>query len=157
MYRPPTIVQFLAAAVILIIAGCATLPKDFVRPKSYALTDTENTAFGKASAKERAAHPGKSGFHLLGNGLDAFVARAVLSQYAERSIDVQYYLYHNDLVGKLFTDLLLKAADRGVRVRLLVDDMNLSGRDIGAAAMDSHPNIEVRIFNPFSRFRASNN
>jgi len=87
----------------------------------------------------------------LGNGLDAFVARAILSQYAERSIDVQYYLYHNDLVGKLFTDLLIKAADRGVRVRLLVDDMDLAGRDIGAATLDSHPNIEVRIFNPFSR------
>ena len=151
MYRPTIIVQLLTAVLILLIAGCATLPKDFDRPESYALTDTENTSFGKVRAKERAAHPGKSGFHLLGNGLDAFVARAILSQHAERSIDVQYYLYHNDLVGKLFTDLLLKAADRGVRVRLLVDDMDLAGRDIGAAAMDSHLNIEVRIFNPFSR------
>jgi putative cardiolipin synthase len=151
MYRPTIIVQLLTAVLILLIVGCATLPKDFDRPKSYALTDTENTSFGKVRAKERAAHPGKSGFHLLGNGLDAFVARAVLSQHAERSIDVQYYLYHNDLVGKLFTDLLLKAADRGVRVRLLVDDMDLAGRDLGAAALDSHPNIEVRIFNPFSR------
>jgi putative cardiolipin synthase len=133
------------------VAGCATLPKDFDRPESYALNDTENTALGKAYEKERAAHPGKSGFHLLGNGLDAFVARAVLSHHAERSIDVQYYLYHNDLVGRLFTDLLLKAADRGVRVRLLVDDMDLAGRDLGAAALDSHPNMEVRLFNPFSR------
>lgn len=151
MYRLAIIIHLLAALIILMIAGCATLPKDFDRPKSYALTDTENTAFGKARAKERAVHPGKSGFHLLGNGLDAFVARAVLSHYAERSIDVQYYLYHNDLVGRLFTDLLLKAADRGVRVRLLVDDMDLAGRDLGAAALDSHPNMEVRIFNPFSR------
>jgi len=132
-------------------AGCATLPKDFDRPESYALTDTENTAFGKARAKEKAAHLGKSGFHLLANGLDAFVARAVLSRYAERSIDAQYYLYHNDLVGKLFSDLLLKAADRGVRVRLLVDDMDFAGRDLEVVAMDSHPNMEVRIFNPFSR------
>ena len=76
---------------------------------------------------------------MLGNGLDAFVARAVLAQHAERSIDVQYYLYHNDLVGKLFTDLLLKAADRGVRVRLLVDDMDLAGRDLGAAAWTAIP------------------
>ena len=151
MYRETIIVQLLTAVFILLIAGCATLPKDFDRPESYALTDTENTAFGKTQAKERASHPGKSGFHLLGNGLDAFVARAVLSSHAERSIDVQYYLYHNDLVGRLFTDLLLKAADRGVRVRLLVDDMDLAGRDLGAAALDSHPNMEVRIFNPFSR------
>jgi putative cardiolipin synthase len=63
---------------------------------------------------------------------------------------VQYYLYHGDLVGRLFTDQLLKAADRGVRVRLLVDDMDMGGRDLGAVAMDSHPNMEVRLFNPFS-------
>ena len=133
------------------LVGCATLPKDFDRPESYAFTDTESTAFGKARTKEREAHPGKSGFHLLANGLDAFVARAVLSLRAERSIDAQYYLYHNDLVGKLFSDLLLKAADRGVRVRLLVDDMDFAGRDWEVVAMDSHPNMEVRIFNPFSR------
>jgi putative cardiolipin synthase len=151
MYRPAIIIQWVAASVILMMAGCATLPKDFDRPESYALTNTQDTAFGKELAAEKAAHPGKSGFHLLGEGLDAFVARAVLSNYAERSIDVQYYLYHDDLVGKLFTDLLLKAADRGVRVRLLVDDMDLAGRDLGVVALDSHPNIEVRIFNPFSR------
>jgi cardiolipin synthase C len=96
-------------------------------------------------------HPGESGFHLLNNGLDAFVARVLLVHFAERSIDVQYYLYHNDLVGRLFTDQLLKAADRGIRVRLLVDDMGLAGRDLGGAILDSHPNMEVRIFNPFSR------
>ncbi|MCW9094843.1 MAG: phospholipase D family protein [Ignavibacteriaceae bacterium] len=151
MYRPTIIVQLLAAVLILLIAGCATLPIDFDRSESYALTDTENTALGNVRAKEKAEHPGKSGFRLLGNGLDAFVARAVLANYADRSIDVQYYLYHKDLVGKLFSDLLLKAADRGVRVRLLVDDMDLAGRDLSAAALDSHPNIEVRIFNPFSR------
>jgi putative cardiolipin synthase len=151
MYRPPIIIHLVAVVAILTVAGCATLPKDFDRPESYALSDTENTAFGKARSEARAAHPGKSGFHLLGDGLDAFVARAVLSNYAERTIDVQYFVYHNDLVGKLFTDLLLKAADRGVRVRLLVDDMDLEGRDLGAVALDSHPNMEVRIFNPFSR------
>jgi len=151
MCRPAIIIHLATSVVILMAAGCATLPKYFDRPESYALTDTENTTFGQILAAESAAHPGKSGFHLLGNGLDAFVARAVLSNHAERSIDVQYYLYHNDLVGKLFSDLLLKAADRGVRVRLLVDDMDLAGRDLGAAALDSHPNLEVRIFNPFSR------
>jgi len=147
MYRYSIIIYLSAAVLILMLAGCATLPKDFNRPESYALINTEDTAFGRDHAEERAAHPGKSGFHLLSNGLDAFVARAVSSHYAERSIDVQYYLYHNDLVSRLFTDLLLKAADRGVRVRMLVDDMDLAGRDLGAAALDSHPNIEVRIFN----------
>jgi cardiolipin synthase C len=143
---------FLLAILTLVLAGsCATLPKDFERPESYAYTDTTNTSFGKAISGKAAKHPGKSGFHLLGNGLDAFVARALLAHHAERSIDVQYYLYHDDLVGRLFTDQLLKAADRGVRVRLLVDDMDLAGRDLGIAAADTHPNMEVRIFNPFSR------
>lgn len=135
----------------LLLSCCATLPENVDRAQSFAYTDTSNTTFGRAVHKESAAHPNESGFHLLGNGLDAFVARAVLAHYAERSIDVQYYLYHDDLVGRLFTDLLLKAADRGVRVRLLVDDMDLAGRDLGAAVLDSHPNVEVRIFNPFSR------
>jgi putative cardiolipin synthase len=151
MFRQHLVIIFVAVMGLLFTGGCATLPVDFERPESYAFTDTENTAFGRARAEERAAHPGESGFRLLGNGLDAFVARAVLAHYAERSIDVQYYLYHNDLVGALFTDQLLKAADRGVRVRLLVDDMDLEGRDLGVAVADSHPNMEVRIFNPFSR------
>jgi len=140
MHRPSLIIFIAAALAIIMNVGCATLPKDFHRPESYALADTENTLFGKLLADEKADHPGKSGFHLLTEGLDAFVARAVLANHAERSIDAQYYLYHNDLVGKLFTDLLLKAADRGVRVRLLVDDMALLGGDLGAAALDSHPN-----------------
>jgi putative cardiolipin synthase len=136
---------------LLIMSGCATLPKDFDRPVSYAYVDTQNTHLARERSEERAAHPGQSGFLLLGNGLDAFVARAIAAEKAERSIDVQYYRYQNDLVGKLFTDLLMKAAERGVRVRLLVDDMAMEGRDLDAAVLDSHPNIEVRLFNPFTR------
>jgi putative cardiolipin synthase len=136
---------------LFLSGGCATLPENYDRPVTYAYTDTNNTAFGKARHNEKAAHPGESGFLLLENGLDAFVARAVLSQHAEQSIDVQYFLIYDDMVAKLFIDQLLKAADRGVRVRLLVDDINLGGKDLGAAILDSHPNMEVRIFNPFSR------
>jgi putative cardiolipin synthase len=139
------------ALFLLAVSGCATLPTEFEQPKSYAFVDTQETALGREIAGKVAAHPGKSGFHLLSNGLDAFVSRAVLAHFAERSIDVQYYLYHDDLVGRLFTHELLKAADRGVRVRLLVDDMDMEDRDLGAAALDAHPHIEVRIFNPFSR------
>ena len=137
--------------LLSLMGGCATLPKDFDLPVTHAFKDTEHTLLGKSRADEKLAHPGESGFLLLGNGLDAFVARAVLASIAERSIDAQYYLLHNDLVGALFIDHLIKAADRGVRVRLLVDDMDLEGRDLGAAVLDSHPNMEVRIFNPFSR------
>jgi putative cardiolipin synthase len=151
MIRKSSVIFLMAYLTLLLVGGCATLPEDFKKPESYAYTDTDDTSFGKARRNERAAHPGQSGFLLLGNGLDAFVARALLAHYAERSIDVQYYLYHDDLVGRLFTDQLLKAADRGIRVRLLVDDMDLEGRDLSVAVADSHPNMEVRIFNPFSR------
>lgn len=115
----------LAVAASLALAGCATLPTNFERPQSYAFTDTEDTRLGKAYRDEMREHAGQTGFLLLGNGLDAFVARVLLARAAERSIDVQYYLYHNDLVSRLFTEQLIKAADRGVRVRLLVDDMDL--------------------------------
>ncbi len=136
-----------------LINGCATLPTNFERQASYAFTDTDSTSFGKAYNRVKDVNPGKSGFLLLISGLDAFVARTLLAHYAERSIDVQYYLYHDDLIGRLFLDQLLKAANRGVRVRLLVDDMGMSGKDLGIMIADSHPNMEVRIFNPFSRKR----
>ena len=138
-------------SVLFVIGGCATLPTDYERIESHAYSDTANTTYGKRASDMATEHPGKSGFRLLGNGLDAFVARVVLAEHAERSIDVQYYLYHDDLVARLFTEQLLKAADRGVRVRLLVDDMAIAGRDLSVAVADSHPNMEVRIFNPFSR------
>ncbi len=131
--------------------GCASLPDNTNRQASHAYTDTADTHFGKNIASELADNPGKSGFVPLSSGLDAFVARAVLAHKAEKSIDAQYYLFHVDLTGMLFLDQLLKAADRGVRVRLLVDDMALEGRDLGAVSLDRHPNMEVRIFNPFSR------
>ena len=149
--RQTVIISTAVITILLLIGGCATLPQNVVRPESYALKDTEDTRFGKAHRDEMQTHAGQSGFLLLGNGLDAFVARAILAHVAERSIDVQYYLFHDDLIGNLFTDQLLKAADRGVRVRLLVDDMGLEGKDLDVAVMDSHPNMEVRIFNPFSR------
>jgi cardiolipin synthase C len=151
MFNLSKIIHLVVILALFLIGGCATLPKDFDRHESYAYTDTDDTSFGKILRDEMVAHPGQSGFLLLASGLDAFVARALLAHGAERSIDAQYYLYHDDLTSRLFTDQLLKAADRGVRVRLLVDDIGLEGRDLGAAVMESHPNIEVRIFNPFSR------
>ncbi len=146
--------NFLRGLVILglfFISSCATLPKDFDRPESHSFSDTDDTRLGRARHEEKLAHPGKSGFLLLANGLDAFVARAKLAQAAERSIDAQYFLIKKDLISWLFVDQLLKAADRGVRVRLLVDDVYFGDKDLGAAVMDSHPNVEVRLFNPFSR------
>lgn len=141
----------LALCVILLVGACASLPENFEQPVSYVLTDTDDTRLGEASREKREGHPGQSGFHLLSDGLDAFVARAVLADAAERSIDAQYYILHKDLTGRLFVDRLLRAADRGVRVRLLVDDMDVGDKELSLLAADSHPNMEVRLFNPFAR------
>ena len=138
---------------VALTSGCASLPPNSDRQESYALGDTENTELGIAATRHTSKNPGQSGFKLLSSGLDAFVARAALASAAESSIDAQYYLLHNDLVGRLFIDELIKASERGVRVRLLIDDMaiNNSEQDIGFANLDTLPNFEVRIFNPFGR------
>lgn len=96
-------------------------------------------------------HEGENGVHLLVDGVNAFAARLALIELASSSIDVQYYLFHNDLTGKMLAAALLNAADKGVRVRLLIDDVDLSGRDHVIRMIDMHPNVEIRIFNPFSR------
>ena len=136
----------------LIVFGCASLPENVERTPSTAYQDTNQTAFGRVAQMLQEGQPeGTSGYFLLNNGLDAFVARARLAQMAEKSIDTQYYMIHNDVVGSLFVDQLVEAAERGVRVRILVDDIDQEGRDFGTAVLDSQPNIEVRIFNPFAR------
>lgn len=136
---------------LLTTVGCASLPDISDRIVSHAFPDTADTALGRGFTGKVRSHPGLSGAYPLGRGLDAFVARAALCRLAEWSIDAQYYLLHDDLVGNLFTAELVRAADRGVRVRLLVDDMAIGDRDLGAAVLSSHPNIEVRLFNPFAR------
>ncbi|QDY41599.1 phospholipase D-like domain-containing protein [Candidatus Pantoea soli] len=95
-------------------------------------------------------HPGLSGIHPLNDGLDAFAARYLLMGMAQHSIDVQYYIWHNDMSGRLLFSALLDAAGRGVKVRLLLDDNNTPGLDETLAELDRHPNIAVRLFNPFS-------
>ncbi len=147
----PLIRTFVLLA-LLALGGCAVLPENSERTASQHYTDTDDTALGQLVEERLPAHArGQSGYLLLPDGLDAFVARAVLAQRAERSIDTQYYMWHDDEVGNLLAYQLLMAADRGVRVRLLLDDIDEGGRDIDIAVFDSHPSIEVRIFNPFGR------
>jgi cardiolipin synthase C len=143
--------------LLLLLPGCAglfgrtpTIAPSLKTP-STALEASPNTRLGQAVTPLAAAHPGRSGFYLLTHGIEALAARLLLSLRAERSIDLQYYLLHADLTGYIFVEHLLKAADRGVRVRLLLDDMTTKGHDAGLAALDSHPHIEIRIFNPFSQ------
>jgi len=122
------------------------------RTSSFVMTDTADTRLGKASQGLVKAHAGKSGVFPLVNGRDAFAARALLADAAERTLDIQYYIWHDDLSGGLLFAALRRAADRGVRVRLLLDDNNTPGLDGILAELNAHPNIEVRLFNPF-KFR----
>ena len=97
------------------------------------------------------ANGGRSALRLLPTGLDAFVARAVLIELAERTLDLQYYIFHPDQTGSLIVDRLIAAADRGVRVRVLLDDWGtIEKNDESVAGLDAHPNIEVRLFNPYT-------
>ena len=141
-------VSMLAGALTLV--SCSSLPKQGPRQASSALLDTDTTRLGKVTLKETAAHPGLAGIYPLADGRDAFAARAVLAQAAERSLDVQYYIWRSDTTGRLMFDALKAAADRGVRVRLLLDDNNTAGLDEILVQLDAHPRIEVRLFNPFA-------
>ncbi len=137
--------------VLALLCGCATVEFDYPKPESTAPTDTANTYFGKQLEGLADAHPREAGFYPLSDGIDALAARLLLAERAERTIDAQYYLIKSDITGNAFIHVLLRAADRGVRVRLLVDDIFTGGYDAGMAGLDSHPNFEIRIFNPFAR------
>jgi len=142
----------LLAALLLVAVGCATtMPSpDYPRVESTAFEAHDSTPLGKQIADLALLHPGQSGFRLVARGRQAFTARVALTELAQRTIDVQYFLWEPDATGRLLADYLLRAADRGVRVRILLDDVNLKERDRSLAAFDAHPNIEMRLFNPFA-------
>ncbi|MFT6052516.1 MAG: putative cardiolipin synthase [Halioglobus sp.] len=140
--------------VSLASSACVSMPPNTQLPQSTAYTDTKNTKIGSAVVEAVAVNNNQTGVLLLNTGLNAFGARVALAKAAQRSLDVQYYLFHRDLSGRLLLDQLLQAADRGVRVRLLVDDMDMADTDLGVAVLDAHPNMEVRLFNPFARDRS---
>lgn len=155
--RPLLVFLRLAAALTmaLFLTGCMLPPRQGLavsQSQSQALSSDEaaSTAIGKAVAAQAAAHPpGASGIHPLADGTDAFAARMLLAAAAERTLDVQSYIWRNDTTGRLVLQALREAADRGVRVRLLLDDNGIAGLDPILAALDAHPQIEVRLFNPF--------
>lgn len=141
---------WLSVVITFLLAGCATVPKDYPRTVTSAVPTYLDTRGGQMFEEAAAQHPGKSGFALIRDGRVAFVARAALTELAEKTLDLQYYIWEPDSTGRILANQLLEAADRGVRVRLLVDDINMAGRDADLAAIDAHPNIEIRLFNPFA-------
>ena len=147
-----TITQKATAIVLMaMLCGCTALPPQDSRSKSSALplAETANTRLGRATDEQAHLHPGQSGVLMLADGREAFASRMLLAEAADRSLDVQVYIWHADLTGTLLMQAMRAAADRGVRVRLLLDDNTTAGLDERLAALDSHPNIEVRLFNPF--------
>jgi putative cardiolipin synthase len=140
---------FLACLLVVLAAGCAGIAPRVAAPASHALTDVADTRLARILAS--AAPPGQpdlSGFRLLPDGETAFNARVALARRAEKSIDAQYYVIQNDDIGQQFLRELRDAAVRGVRVRLLVDDLYAGNEDELFAGLAAYPNVEVRVFNP---------
>jgi len=142
---------FLLCCATAFLTACATRPPAtaFDRQVTHALPATENTPLHTALAPLEAAHPDQSGFRVLASGTDALQMRIALARAATKTLDMQYYIANEDTTGKLLLGAALYAADHGVRVRMLVDDLNFKDIDQVMAGLNSHDNIEIRVFNPF--------
>ncbi|KAE9631541.1 phospholipase D family protein [Parasedimentitalea maritima] len=125
------------------------VPTSLARTHSTALTPSMETFLGGEVLPLALQHTGKSGVAPLRQGQDAFAARMLLAEAAQHSIDARYYIWNNDATGLMLLDAMRRAADRGVRVRLLLDDNGTPNLDGELVELDLHPNIEVRLFNPF--------
>ncbi len=145
--------RFLCAMLFaLLLVGCATtrLPHEF----SEAIPASDS-AFGRSIQVQAAAHEGRSGFRLLPNSSEAFRARAELIRHAQKSVDLQYYIVHNGLSTRALVREMLLAADRGVRIRILLDDTASDGQEEVIATLAVHPNIHIRVFNPLHLGRST--
>lgn len=134
----------------LLSAGCQSAPPydPDQRSTSRTLVAAPDSSLVSELEQLQAQHPGQSGFYLLHDGLSAFLARMAMIEHATTSLDLQYYIFTNDVTGRIIISRLLSAADRGVRVRVLVDDLGTRIHNPLIARLDQHPNIEIRIFNP---------
>ncbi len=136
------------AATALLAAGCASLPHDPPRTPSTAIAASVETELGRIAAAS-AGDPALSGFRLMSWSEQSFETRLALAARAQRSLDVQYYVFDDDGTGRMLMRALRDAAARGVRVRLLLDDLYTGGNDPLLLALAAHPNVEIRLFNPF--------
>ncbi|MET0986427.1 MAG: phospholipase D family protein, partial [Steroidobacteraceae bacterium] len=150
-YRSRLVASFLLA----LLTACAHLQPRPDLPAESALLPGEDAPLDRATVALEAAHSGESAFRLVSEGTEAFVSRMQSARQAMRSLDIQSYIWHADLTGTFFAHELLLAADRGVRVRLLLDDMDARGKNDAIAALAAHPRIDVRLFNPFASRRGT--
>lgn len=136
--------RIVAMYLLLGLFGYQIFPAAFM---AYGASD-EDTDFAALTAELVAVHPGKSGLYVLEKGEEALLARAWLTDHASSSVDVQYFIWSTDNIGILAAESLLRAADRGVAVRVLVDDLLIDAPDQVMVALNGHPLIEVKIYNP---------
>jgi len=135
--------------VIAVATGCAFYNTKYPRSPSTALPEDRATTLARLFEPAVARHPGDSGVEYMRYGRVALEARLALCDLAERSLDLQYYIWDADVSGRLLADRIIRAADRGVRVRVLLDDHGVTDRDTVIAQLSAHPNIDIRAFNPF--------
>lgn len=138
--------------LLVALHGCASVEA----PREYSeMLPAEQSSFGRSVQAQVAEHDGQSGFRLLSSSDEAFRARAELIRNARSSLDLQYYIVHDGFSTRALVDELLKAADRGVRVRILLDDTASDGLDKTIATLAAHRNIQIRLFNPTHLGRAT--
>ncbi len=143
----------MACMLCLVMAACVSGFRrpdadEYRRTITTAIPQNEKTAIGAALARDVAAYPGRSGFMLLPNGEESLRVRMALVLAAQKTLDLQYYIMHEDDAANLVLEALLRAAERGVRVRFLIDSISFNEVDKSLAILDTNPNIEIRVFNP---------
>jgi putative cardiolipin synthase len=143
-------VGFLIAVSSIAVAGCRALPVR-VAPHEVALPTARYGSLADFGGRIEAMLGNRTSAHwLLDRNELALQARLALADEAAESLDVQYFVWQSDASGHLLADRMLHAADRGVRIRILIDDFGVSGKGGDVLKLDAHPNIEVRNFNPWS-------
>lgn len=142
----------LVLGLLVALGGCVSLPPGagFPKPVSVALSHPEEDRLGAQFDTEARAHGGDSAFRIISVGADGFLVRVQMIDAAQKTLDLQYFIFHHDETGRLIAEALVRAADRGVRVRLLVDDGATVPGDEQIVALGGHPGIQVRVFNPFA-------
>ncbi len=142
----------LATGMLAVLGGCASIPPgaNYPRTISAALPHPDATRLGSRFDTAAKKHGGDSGFRIIPAGVDGFSMRMQMIDAAEKTLDMQYFIFRGDHGGKLLTNAVLRAADRGVRVRILLDDAETRTDDAQIKRLAAHSSIEVRIFNPFA-------
>ncbi len=141
----------LVVLIVAVLTGCASLPpgSDYPKTVSSALANPEDTHVGRQFEKAAREHNGNSGFRIIPVGADGFLIRMQMINSAISTLDLQYFIFRGDETGRLLTAAVLHAADRGVRVRVLIDDGDTVPGDDQISVLETHPSVELRIFNPF--------